>query len=235
MALAVVTVATHESLGLRWFRASCRKHGIEPVVLGLGEPWGGFGWRLKLLLETLRAHLGEWQEVLFIDGFDSVVSADLAEIRGKFRQAGTRLLFAAEANCWPETPETSGYPETPFRYRFINGGGFLGEVEYLVDLMDELGFPGLGDDAIDQYHWARAFLSGKHDIRLDVCCEIFHCLFEARDDLCFESRIRNRSTRSLPCVFHGNGNTPYQDVASHVLGYRYRVERLRSFLARDPD
>lgn len=225
MPLAVVAVCTHETLALRCFRASCRQQGIRPHILGMGQPWGGFGWRLKLLLQTLRERQGEWEHVLFIDGFDSVVTGDLDEILAKFRAIGSRLVFAAETNCWPGDPDAEEYPASPFRYRFLNGGGFLGRVDYLIQVMDELEMAGLGNHAIDQQHWAKAFVSGRFDIKLDVGCEIFHCLFEARADLVFEKRILNRSTRTRPAIFHGNGNTKYEDVTAHILGYRYVIQR----------
>jgi hypothetical protein len=214
----VCTIATHETEGLAAMKKSCEKCRIPMVLCGWGQEYRGASWRLKILYEQLLQQKRKYDYVLLIDGFDSVFTAGLGEIMRKYAAMNTRFLMSAETNCWPPFgPSPDDYPPAPTRYRFVNSGGYIGRVDYLIRVMTELGVPEMPDFQSDQHLWADVYVSGKTEMKLDHYCQIFQCLWDAHGDLTYEERIYNHLTGSYPCIIHGNGRTDMARVNQVVL------------------
>jgi hypothetical protein len=80
------------------------------------------------------------------------------------------------------------------------------------------------DAIIDQAWWADLFISGRTRIDLDYQCQIFQCLFAAKNDLeISRSGFRNRITGTRPCIIHANGNSGLDDVADHVFRRQFTL------------
>jgi GT2 family glycosyltransferase/NifU-like protein involved in Fe-S cluster formation len=210
--LSVITVATGVERGLGAFLASCRRQGIEPIVLGMGEPWRGLGWRLKRLRRALD-DLPAGGVVLAADAYDSILVHGATTILGTFARLGHPFVIAAETNCWPDADKAPAYPPVASRYRFVNGGGWIAKAGHARTLLDRLGVGRLGDDANDQRFLADAYLADPSIFRLDTRCEVFQTLWMAGDDLvCWRDGICNRATGTYPSVFHGNGKLDMREV-----------------------
>jgi len=237
--MVLCAVATHRSDGLKDLQGSCRQLGAPLVVIGRGAPWAGFGYnKLRTLYWFLRSHREECETVLYTDGFDSLLAAGLERILDQFRNMGAAVVFAAEANCYPASPGQSEaeYPPAPTRYRFLNSGGIMAETEALLAMMERLGAPRIPPRSCDQWWWARHYVSGAAQIRLDHECRIFQCLHSADGDVTMAGREpRNLVTGSRPCILHGNGHTPLDPFSSRILGrqrfFPWRRQEKRTGLA----
>jgi len=52
--LHIVTVATESKYYFPYLVQSCERNGIKLKVLGYGEKWLGFNWRLRKMIEYLK-------------------------------------------------------------------------------------------------------------------------------------------------------------------------------------
>jgi len=52
--LHIVTVANHSEYYFQYLVESCKKCGKELDILGYGEEWKGFNWRLTLIINYLK-------------------------------------------------------------------------------------------------------------------------------------------------------------------------------------
>ncbi|MCB8977579.1 MAG: hypothetical protein H6657_09180 [Ardenticatenaceae bacterium] len=70
--MQVITVATHSQGYFPLLADTCRNNNIELVVLGWGERWKGFGWKLGLLKKHFES-VSSNEIVLVLDGFDTIL------------------------------------------------------------------------------------------------------------------------------------------------------------------
>jgi hypothetical protein len=182
------------------------------------DTWQCAGVELELHLGA-RIEKRKWN-VTAMDAYDSLIARGLDCILPTFLAQGTPLLFSAEANCFPASPGQTihDYPVSPTKYRFLNSGGFMGRIDYLLQLMRDWKVPLCADNGIDQQWWAHLYLSGRTLIKLDHRCEVFQCLFMRQNDVKIRSgEIWNCVTRSNPCVVHANDWCGMDSVRDHIL------------------
>lgn len=210
--MLVCTVATERTQGLATLERSCRRSGIALQVFGMGKKWRGFGWRQRTLYWNLVKRCLLYDYALVVDGYDTVFTAPISEIVSKFRDKNARLLFGAEVISHPLPAERYPASTSSYHYRYLNAGGFMGELLYVVQLMTALKVFRLRDDYYDQELYAKAFVGDPDSMALDHDCEIFQCLFFAEGDLVLrDGRPVNTITGRQPCIVHANGgSTPFQ-------------------------
>jgi hypothetical protein len=222
--LVVCTVATRRKPGLADLEQSCARVGVPLRIYGKGAPWRGSTYnKLKGLYWFLQRNRTQFDYVLFTDAYDSVLVAGIDRILERYLAIGTPILFSAEANCFPAAPgqRLTDYPPSPTRYRFLNAGGLIAHIPYLLQAMTALEVPEVADFQSDQGWWAGVYVRRKADIALDHQCQVFQCLHSARSDLAIQSpAFVNRLTGSTPCVIHGNGHSRIRPFADHLLGRR---------------
>lgn len=194
---------------MRMLNDSAAKYGVYPLNLGNNEEWKGGNMdfpggmhKLHLLYEQLE-DLNPRDIVLFTDAYDVFYADDLKTITERYLAMGSRVVFSAEATCWPDADVAEQYPPSDTKYRFLNSGTFIGEVQELKNILTPaLALPPNEDD---QRFLTRQFLSGNFDIRLDTDQYIFVVgetnvfKFGPHGQLC------NRETNSTSCIYHGAG------------------------------
>jgi len=232
-ALAGLTVATEEKAELARLLESGRRYGLGIEPLGLGLPWRGGdiakgpggGQKINLLRPALEK-LPPEQPVLFVDGYDAVVTRHARDILGSWREAaGEAPLFAAEVFCWPDGGCAERYPAAAdgSPYRFLNSGAFIGKAGDLLRIVADPVED--GDD--DQGYYTRRFLSGEHGMVLDYGCRVFQCLNGALEHVrADEDRglLYNGCTESWPAVVHANGPTKaWLEGEGRAVGGRWRT------------
>lgn len=83
--MKLVTVATSSEYYFPWLKQSCQRFNQEITVLGWGQPWKGFVWRFKLMLQYLQT-LSPNEIVCFIDGYDVIMLRPLHEMETLFKE-----------------------------------------------------------------------------------------------------------------------------------------------------
>ena len=231
--LLALTVATEERPELRRLLDSGLRYGFAIEPLGLGLPWRGGdiaagpggGQKVNLLRPALERISSE-RPVLFLDGYDTIVTRHARDILGAWHEvAGGAPLFAAELFCWPDKARAARYPEVPdgSPYRFLNSGAFIGRVGDLLRIAGEA----IDDSDDDQRYYTERFLSGEHGIVLDHGCRVFQCLNGALEHVSADEgrgMIYNSRTQSWPAVIHANGPTkPWLEGDGRAVGGRWRT------------
>ncbi len=210
--MQIISVYSYPSRYSSIFFASLEKIYLSTSIFGLNQNWLGLGWKLKIVARALE--YVDSDLVLFADAFDSIIVHREDEIVKKFREFNHPFVCSAETNCHPDSRIASFYPVAPTRYRFLNSGGWIAEVDYARDLFRRLKIEDLPDDDNDQRFLANAFVRDPSILKLDYQCEIFQSLWNAQQDLSFDPvrGIFNHLTNTTPSVFHGNGGSDMTQV-----------------------
>lgn len=193
MRLKVITVATHDNTGLQMLRKSLDLAGMDYAVLGMGEPWRGFGTKIILTREYLRTLEG-YTHFIFVDAYDTLFLKPITDYEGG-------IIFSAEKNCWPDY--NAPYPVSTKVFRYLNSGCYVAPIEEYLALTDQ--FPvDYADD--DQRYFTNIYLKTDR-IKLDTDCKLFQSYaFTDQNDLTLlPDKIINNHSQSEPAVIHFNG------------------------------
>lgn len=193
---------------------SANLKGIYPKNLGNNVEWKGTdmvgpggGHKVNLLRDYIK-DLPDYDVVLFTDAYDVLYNDDLESITRRYIGYNSKVVFAAESNCWPdpslaeqfEDIERTGDEDT--KYKYLNSGLFIAQVGELKKMLDD---DDVEDDGDDQLYYQKIFLSGKYDIRLDYESYILQC-HEPEMRFSENGQFYNPITNCCACIYHGNGD-----------------------------
>lgn len=208
----IMTVATHREPFIGLVEESVAQLGpdIRLHVAGDGEFFRGYGWKLKKMLETLLMFRGKYDLVIFTDSFDTYVLSSLEEIVRKFVQFNHSMVVSGEVNLWPNPNLKSELPLSckTGHYRFPNSGGYMGYIDYIIDLYSEkIAIQHKSDCTDDQGELIKQLARDHTSFRIDHQAVIFQTLFgSAAADLQVQgARVFNKATGTRPCILHANG------------------------------
>jgi hypothetical protein len=217
------------------FIESCKRNQIEPVILGWGEKWIGFGKKVMAIRDYIK-NLPVDEIVISVDPFDVIFLSNLEEIESKFRQMTPEFICGAlKLQAFNEkvynlefNRTQKNMPRTPTNYNYLNTGTWISSAGYACKLIDDLEkINHMTETTMDQQLLTSIYIADKSVVDIDWKCEIFHnILFKdfisRRPDLTdikfIDTRIQNTATGSTPCVLHASGNTHMKAIALR-LGY----------------
>jgi len=220
--LFILSVATENTEEFKRFERSLNIQEIEYKILGMNTKWQGGNMEMGpgggQKINLLRNELMTWNKerlkkytILFTDSYDVITLTNSTEILNKYNSIcdSNTVLFSAEKSCWPLKQLDIFYPETDSEYKFLNSGGFIGNAERILNLLEKK----IENCEDDQLYYTKIFLfDNKVDnimnkIMLDYSCEIFQTLNGAFDDIDIvnKKRVFNKYTNTFPCLLHGNG------------------------------
>lgn len=200
---------------LRRLKASCEKFEIPLSVYGRGEFFSFFDSKIRKMGIFLNRFKEDYTHALFTDAADTFFLSSLEEVTKKYASLGQpKLLLSGEKSCYPYPDFISRFPDSVGPYRFFNAGGFIGEIQYLLDTISRLkSYYYVNDN--DNAHWMLGFNERKIDLSIDHHCEIFQTMSDVdfgRDVVIDQSkhlrktvRVYNKETQSYPCIIHFNG------------------------------
>lgn len=153
---------------------------------------------------------------MVIDGYDVIINNNQENIVNKYYELtkGKKVLFGAKKDCWPNASLLSSYPEISSIYKYLNSGTYISTVKILKKLfkilmkkINKIYYKILDYKIDDQECFTEIFLFNNQDlIMLDYNAEIFNCLYDSIHDIEFkDNKIYNKTTKTYPMVFHGNG------------------------------
>ena len=103
----------------------------------MGETWTGGedmanspggGFKVNLLKVDLEQYKDRDDLVImFTDSYDVVILAEAEQILQTFETFNSKVVFGAEAFCWPDDSLREQYPMLESGKRFLNSGSFIGE------------------------------------------------------------------------------------------------------------
>lgn len=202
MKLKIITTCDSQThSGFIRMKESVAKHGWEIEVID--APFQ-FGKQMQVIQKWLNNYEGDATHIIYIDAFDNICFGSSDEVIEKFNRFDCQMLISAEKACYPHPERAADYPHTESAWKYVNGGGWMGEINYLKDLFTYF----LEPDSHDQV-WLMEMYLKQNQIALDVNCEIFQTIaFSDPDEWTkFEECWVNKATKTCPIFFHGNGHT----------------------------
>jgi len=170
-----------------------------------------FGHQLPVIRSWCDNHSGDYTHILYTDCFDTIAFGNSEEVINKWLNYPLqgRMLISAEKACYPHPERAKDYPECPTPWKFVNGGGWMVEIEYFKHLCHK---ENLNSDSHDQVWLMDAYLNNKADIRIDVYCKIFQTIAFSHqwEWEKVNGRFKNVGTGEFPVFMHGNGHTDMQ-------------------------
>jgi hypothetical protein len=217
--MKIITVATHSQGYFQVLKQSCRRNNIELTILGWGQKWGGFGWKLKVVRDYLKT-LPADDIVLVIDAFDTLIICDTDEILAKFKSMNKPMLCAAERphdrGIWNAAYERifnnkGTYPKTPTAYCYLNAGVWLSSAGYALKLLTKAA---IENSTNDQTYFTYLYLRGE--VFIDFNCEIFTCIRKERDLKQCGTRFENAFTYTYPCIIHAPADVTMENIVASI-------------------
>jgi hypothetical protein len=226
--MKVITVINEVTdFGFNLLRLSCALNNLELIVLVANGEFITNRIKDELLSDYLQ-EIDNNEIILFTDGNDAIFMANEDEILSKFLSTKSKLIFSAEVGCWPDPSLSYLYPKTSGPYKYLNSGGFMGEVGLIKEMLEDNDFDLEKFKKSNQYVWTKRYLRHQDKIIIDSNCDIF-CTFSPQSDRDLElindpeiyfsglekwfalnfsinrNRIFNKISNTWPCQAHFNG------------------------------
>lgn len=213
------------------FNQSVHTYELDLLVLGNELNDEKETQRIDLVRKALATYKNDKDLLVIVlaDGEDIIFNGDKAGIldrfMGKFYQ-NTRIVFAADTECWPLPSLQSNYSaiveqtgKSEQKARFLNSGAFIGYAPYLWQLLNlnhvEKKNKVYERNNFEQIYYTEAYLSdevrAKLGIQLDQSSELFQSLrlqereVEIRLEGNNSSRLVNVVHNTEPLILNANG------------------------------
>lgn len=206
------------------FLDTAKRQGLNPQNFDdtdwPGADWTTIPWYRKSEGQArfVREHASEFTHFLFTDSYDVVFAAGWDEILTKYQSFNSPIVCASECYPWPKFEQAPLYPPTQHRCKYLNAGGWIGETQAALAMLEDVAATAAKREQCDQGILVDLFLSQKHPIELDRTCSIFFCMNLGSDQLLDLSgpRPKAKDTSEEPCIFHGNGASPLLEVIRKI-------------------
>lgn len=209
--------------GVMRMKESLDYYGYDYTILkGRPYKWRQW-WQMKMedVWNGLKEKKG-YDIVLYTDIRDAVTAGPPEEAIQKFEAMNTPMVMSAEVNCHPDKYYQpffdAMYPGK--RWRYPNAGQWMAKYDVLMDYYERhqahynqwggrMGreHPGWMRFGDDQLAWTAALYEKRLQFSLDVGCQLFQTMYRTEWDE-YEvvgKRYGNKSLKSTPTFFHGNG------------------------------
>ena len=194
---------------------------------GNWQKWENFKTKLDILLEELPKYKNEYDLVLFTDARDVMYWRGKKYIKKALKEfEDFKMVINAETNCYPnkDLKEAQDKIESG-KYRYLNSGMFVGEIDFVIDVLKKCKEDGLDDD---QESFQNIYLEMPEYIKLDSNCELFQVMWDeefgrsANFDIIFNNKfIYNIETDTYPCIFHSPGPTGHLNQLEKIFNRKF--------------
>ena len=172
--MKLITVCNKEHPGLDLWRATAKKAGHEPIVLGLGSgalghDAGGFGLKLIILAKYLQTLMPN-ELCIVLDGYDVVIRDSPEKIQEKLKIMTKPVLFSAEKY---ENPDQGNPYLTP---NYLNAGAYAGNASAILYVLKPF-LENPSEKIDDQRFYTRRMFSRPDLIQLDTESKVFQNIF----------------------------------------------------------
>lgn len=132
-----------------------------------------------------------------------------------------KVTFNAETNCFPDKSLASEYPHCFSDWKYLNAGIFVGRASVIKKMLDLTIHKII--NSMDQLVFSKLYLKTSL-INLDTKCEVFQTLYRKNHnrEICWkdfevqDKMIMNKSFKTFPLLFHGNGVVKMDSLFSYI-------------------
>lgn len=197
-------------------------HGYDYQIVV--HEWTGFLSKLHESYQYLKSLKG-YTHFLYTDAWDTFAMGQCEVPDG--------LLISAERACYPHPHLAPKYPVSDSPWKYVNGGGWCGEISAFLKLYESK-VP--TDELNDQVWMTERFLALHKEgwIRLDYECEVFQTMaFCPESDFTF-SPFTNTVTNTQPKFIHGNGHCDISHIYKLLPMTMNTIKEVQSIWRDDP-
>jgi hypothetical protein len=183
--------------------------GIPLRLYGVGVPYASHTEsKFRGAIEECRKLKDEgYSHVLYTDGFDALFLRGEVDIIAAYMEFGApEWMLSAETNCWPYPERSSEYEETESPYKYLNAGGWIGRIDYLLKCAPVVLAQTYTED--DQGMITQAYLN-RHILGtvVDRWCRVFYTANGPALEVMESKNVLNRATGTYPAVIHFPGRS----------------------------
>ena len=217
--LHIVTVATHSKHYLPYLVESCKKYGgVKLDIVGLGEKWQGYNWKLIKTLEYLRT-LPPDDIACFVDGYDVICTRNLHELIPIFlklkRENNCKIIVARDITPFYNKLATYFIFGTCKSY-FINSGTYIGVVKDLLEILQNIYNINPDNNINDQIVMTQYCDRNVNDFYIDIKNELFLTIVHGfNNDMSTYVDFQGENIvykGSRPFFYHANSNGVLDNV-----------------------
>ena len=236
--IAITYTNTEDAHKLRFLTASAEANLFKIVYVGIGETFSWLG-RLKAVLAYLEKMPADKNPVIcFTDGYDVFYTTNTQEILRKFLTFNADIVWSTERWYAHQLEEYKDFyiklaPQGS-RYCFLNGGGYVGYKNAIIDLISDV----IRDDVIDKSKgndqtWIAGYLASnfeKYNIKLDYSCDIFYTnsgdsMTTNHIEKFFDEDLMLRSTNTKPAVIHVSWIAKFAHILEALFYKKYPFKK----------
>lgn len=173
--MKVLSVSTKKNPGSVNFCNSLKKFGFSYELLGVGEKWGGWRYRMQTYVNKLKT-LPTDDIVILSDADDVLCVREFSgEFERRFRAFGTPVVIGGDAtcahhyNCKPV--DRYWADKTPTKFQYVNAGSIAGFAGALSEMWQWVLDHGYTDD-----QHGLGFYVNSHPLNvvIDSHCKLFY-------------------------------------------------------------
>lgn len=239
--MKLVTVATQSDGYFPYLMMSCKRHGIKLDVLGWGEKWQGWMWRMRMVRNYLDSCRDD-EPVCFIDAYDVIILQPLDVLEQKFETMIPKThesIVIAQDIAQPTVIEAMAVIMFGrCKGLRINAGTYIGRAIVIRKILDMLCAKGACNNpkTDDQVLMTKLCASIPDALHIDANQEIFLTIANHRRNINFDAfgieigddhilrLMRKNKKNTVPCILHGPAMTRLESVLAK-LDYPVFTER----------
>lgn len=199
----IVTVVTESQYYFPYLMDSCKKNGQELTILGYGEKWLGFNWRLTKMINFLK-QLPEHDIVCVVDGYDVICTRHLNELEDEFIKIKNRTnckLIVSKEILYGFNSVIGYFFFGKCKQENLNAGTYIATAGDMLNIITKVYNLNPKDNADDQVLLTK-YCNSSEDIYIDTHNEIFLSISHSLTDLYQYVEHKNG-------LFYYNNNAPF--------------------------
>ena len=210
----LVTIATHDDGYFKWLKLSCERFNTKLYVIGWGEKWQGFKWKLIKIFEFLKNEDPN-ELICFTDAYDTLLLRPLNEIEEYYnyinKLTNKKIIVSSEDIKNPLIRVTSKFIFGTCKGIQLNSGNYIGKAKDLLLIINDIinNYDLRSND--DQVLFTNYCINNPNLFYIDNEKDIFLTIQTSLDDvLNFNVKVDNDQVfynGSKPFIIHANGNS----------------------------
>lgn len=225
--MKLVTVATESQGYFPWLIKSCERFGVELSVLGWGEKWQGFGWRLSLVINYLEKQDPD-EIVCFIDAYDVILLKSLEELEARFKRLNNThkfdIIIGMEKHVYKSLESGSERMFGKCNSYIVNAGTYVGFASKLLDVIKGIQSIDPNFQADDQVNLVKycnkfpdkVYVDNENVLFLPIVGTYFNNIYKYFD------KYNQNDSCLLHCPLNGNMNNLILSLGYQMTGVEKR-------------